>query len=760
MQLRSYRTLMSAAAFSILAVACTNGSESGAPPPTQPPTADITATTEPQDARIPGTPETIPAAPELSGVFQKLSEPGVGGRITSIAFRATSRDSLLVGGDMLGIARTESFGDAWLETSGLSSWEIGSITTEPSADGRLWAGSLSGPHASADGGGTWISERNGMPPVSDSAYSLAIETILIDPSDSSRLVAFNGNQRDWDAPGAYVDGIWDGDGSVWQSLDSGESWTRLGQVSAGVNIRSAVFLGQSQSLIAATDAGIFASNDGGSTWFTASEGLPHTNGFDVTSDISNPARAWVALGVGPQSEDGFAVGGIWRTDDAGSSWTSVSADLNIISNATESDTGSFHQVVSAPSDPNRLYTSNVAPGQAAIYRSDNGGDTWEIIADGSTRRPNAYGGALRAFDIAVHPDDADVIAIGSDEALLGSTDGGQLWKDLTTLDATRANHFSGRGYSGLVSTDVVFDPRDSEQMILLGFDGGNFIQSTDDGASWRRTVQPVSPWGGGIEAAFGHSSVDDIYVVLGQFENFRGIGVSSDGGATFALRSGQATGLPDAGNVPGGAQAIAVAPGTEADVVFVVVGNQLYRSLDAADTFAIDPQLAGVTDIVVATGGDMVFASTSAGVFSSPDNGSTWSPMAGSPQGLTALRTAVDGSVYGVGFRTSSPGVHVWRGDTWVTLLDDAFAHDIAVDRDDPTLIAVVTHEPAFHDISNASGVYMSSDAGATFTIVNDGLSLTRARAAEFDPSTPGRLVIGTAGRGFYEVSVPEALAG
>ena len=372
------------------------------------------------------------------------------------------------------------------------------------------------------------------------------------------MLAFNGNQRNWEAPGAARDGNWSGDGSVWESLDSGNSWTRLGQVAPGGNIRAAAFTTDGSAIFAAVaNRGVFVSTDNGATWVNSGEGLPHGNPYDITTHPTDTQVAWVSMGDGPEVGGNIVAGGIWKTTDGGATWAGANVGLSIISNADRANTGSFHQIVVAPSDPYRLYTSNVAPGQAAIYRSDNGGDSWSIIADGSTRRPNAYEGALRAFDIGVHPADADRIAIGSDDTLLGSADGGGVWVDLTTREDT-AGFFSGHGYSGLVSTDIIFSPTDPDETILLGFDGGNFIQTIDGGSTWRRTVQDISAWGGGVEAAYSPTNPERIYVLLGQFSNFRGIGVSDDGGASFRLVVGSGAGLPEVGNVEGGATGLAV----------------------------------------------------------------------------------------------------------------------------------------------------------------------------------------------------------
>ena len=708
-----------------------------------------------------GTPDTAPEPDPIQEFFTPLGEPGVGGRITSLAFDPVDVDRLFVGGDLLGIALTNDFGQSWQSTTGLASWEIADINATPSADGRIWTGSLSGPQSSTDGV-TWALTRNGMPELSESRFTLAVETVLIDVNNNSRLLAFNGNQRNWTAPGAIspTTGEWDGDGSVWESLNSGQSWTQLGTVAPAGNIRAAAQNVDGTLLYAAVgNRGVFVSGDGGASWNNSGEGLPHANPYDITAHPTDPLTAWVSMGEGPEVNGNFVAGGIWRTTDGGATWTAVNSGLQIVSNATASNTGSFHQIVVSPSAPDTLFTSNVAPGQAAIYRSVNSGDSWSVVADSSTSRPNAYQSALRAFDIAVHPTDPNRVAIGSDDTLLGSTDGGDTWTDLTTEEG-QSGFFSGRGYSGLVSTDIVFNPADPDEAILLGFDGGNFIQTLDGGRTWRRTIQDISAWGGGVEAAYSPTNPDQIYVLLGQFSNFRGIGVSSNGGTSFDLSVGANSGLPEIGNLaPGadgvtrGATGLAVVDDAGTDLVFATVSGTLYRSDDNASSFRVVDGLTNARDVAATVDGT-VFATTASGAFISTDGGLNFAPAGNAPVGVSTLYTSASepGIVYAVAFREGDGGVYQFDGTDWNRIFEDFFAHGIAIDPNNPDNLAVVTTEQPFNDVSSATGVHVSNDAGQTWTAITEGLPLNRLRTAEFDPANPDRLVVGTTGRGFYHI--------
>ena len=753
-------------AFALLATSCGGSSSAdGDANPGSTTAPSTSSTSEAAETTGPGQSLGEPDQPDdpetLTSSFTKLREPGVGGRITSLAFDPSNPDRLYVGGDMLGIAITDDFGETWQSTSGLASWEIGDITATTSADGRIWTGSLSGPQASADGGTTWQLSRNGMPAISGSSYSMAIETVLIDPIDPNRLLAFNGNQRNWSAPGAYVNGEWSGDGSVWESTDSGANWSQLSTIAPGGNIRAALFTSDDTLLAAVANRGVWISTDNGSTWVESSQGLPHFNPYDITADSANPNIAWVALGVGPEVGGSYVAGGIWKTTDGGTSWVDSNSGLSIVSNATPGNTGSFHQIVAAPSEPNRLYTSNVAPGQAAIYRSDDGGDSWRVVADGSTSRPNAYEGALRAYDIAVHPTDPDRIAIGSDDTLLGSKTGGDMWTDLTTIEDT-TGYFHGRGYSGLVSTDIVFNPEDPDELVHSRLrrrqlhpeprrwpePGGEPHKRSRRGAevSKRHTHRSTATGSTYCSASSRTSAVSDCLLMAAHRSPSLPVPPTAyPRWATWKREqpdwpysaTGRATSSsPSSGHNCGGVQMVARR-------------SLLYRASVGQEML---PSHRRVPSSLATDSGTLV----------SVDQGQGFNDAGRPPAGLTTLYTSSSepDSVYGVAFREGLGGVHRFDGQTWTQLFDDEFAHGVAVDPTNADNLAVVTTEPAFNDISAATGVHLSSDGGATWTAVVDGLPMTRLRTAEFDPANPDRLVVGTTGRGFYEISFAAALGG
>lgn len=676
--------------------------------------------------------------------WEPVGEPGVGGRLTTLAFNPARRLDLLIGGDLLGVGRSRDGGGSWEVTTGFEAWEVAEITFLPDEEDVVWIGTQSGPYRSTDGGSTWEERRTGLPEVSGSSYTAPIEVVLVDPTDGERLLAFGGSQRRWVSPGSPA---W---GAVWESLDGGQRWDRLGTVGddGGGNVQAARFLaGSSTDLLAAVlDGGVYRSTDGGATWAPSSDGLPHGNVTDLVVHPADPAVAWVTLGAGPDDGGGPQPGGVYRTDDGGRSWTPSSEGLLQFRGADPLVTSRYERIVVAPSDPDRLYTSNVGYRESAVYRSDDGGRTWMVIADASTPRPGAYQSGVAGRELAVHPRDPDVVMFANDESALLSTDGGTTWTDLTTEERPDGA-LVGRGYSGLVATDVEFHPTEPGVVALSAFDGGNPIVSRDGMETWRRPVRGEDNWGGAIEVAF--SPVDDqrAYVLLGQPSDWRGVGRSDDAGRSFTVG---AEGLPPRGTPGIVGTGLAVHPG-DPDTVMVVVDGTLYRSTDGARTFSPTGQVE-VYDVAASPGGRAWFASGATGVARSDDGGETWTPLGG-PADATRL-TVTDDEVYVTAWRSEAGGLFRYDGERWTRLLEDPFLHEVAVHPTRPEVLVAVSTDLPFVDHSAARGVRVSTDGGATWASAGEGLPMARVATVAFDPYEPDRVVVGTYGRGFYRADL------
>lgn len=237
---------------------------------------------------------------------------------------------------------------------------------------------------------------------------------------------------------------------------------------------------------------------------------------------------------------GSTGGGVWKTVNAGQSWSNVSDKYF--------SAGSMGDMDVANSDPNVLYAgtgsdglrSNVSIGKG-VYKSTNAGETWTPV--GLTNVGNIGG-------VRIHPTNPNVAlvaAIGNpfkptpDRGVYRTTDGGRTWqKTLFVSDSTGA-------------VDVEFHPADANIVyasmwraerkpwtIISGAREGGVYKSADGGATWKKL-------GGGLpNELFGKSNIgvspaqpNGVWVVL-EAKPGSGLYRSDDAGETFQLVSNYA----------------------------------------------------------------------------------------------------------------------------------------------------------------------------------------------------------------------------
>lgn len=229
------------------------------------------------------------------------------------------------------------------------------------------------------------------------------------------------------------------------------------------------------SLISAAFEGTSVSHDGGCT-FTFPPGLEGRYSIDNTLDTSSPSRALV-LTVADKKNDLPAQ--CWRTDDDGKSWSVASA----------LEAGFFPQNIDiARSDSRRVYVSGLrdinGSSQAALLRSDDGGESWE-------RRDVPVPVGINAYLSAVDPLDPTRIYLRTErvegDELLLSTDSGETYTKLATLPG---------GMLGFALSP------DGAQIAIGGPLDGVLVGARADGVFSARNPAPVTCLAWGMEGLY------------------------------------------------------------------------------------------------------------------------------------------------------------------------------------------------------------------------------------------------------------------
>jgi photosystem II stability/assembly factor-like uncharacterized protein len=274
-------------------------------------------------------------------------------------------------------------------------------------------------------GGVWKSDDYGRTwtPIFDDQPTQSIGAIAVAPSDPNIIYVASGEglQR----PDLSV-----GDG-IYKSTDAGKTWTHLG-LRAGQQIPAlAIDPRDPNRLFAAVlghpygpneDRGIFRSTDGGQTWQKVLYKNENTGGSDVEMNPANPEVLYASLWEARQgpwedaNEYGGAGGGLFKSTDGGTTWRKLTEGL-------PEDVVQIYVAI-APSNPDRLYATLATTHGLGIYRSDDAGESWSRVT--TDRRPALRIGGGDLPVPKVDPKNPDVV-YSTSIVTWRSTDGGKTW---------------------------------------------------------------------------------------------------------------------------------------------------------------------------------------------------------------------------------------------------------------------------------------------------------------------------------------------
>ncbi len=341
---------------------------------------------------------------------------------------------------------------------------------------------------------------------------------------SGRVAAIDGVPGD--ASTLYVGSA---TGGVWKSTDAGTTWTpvfddqdasSVGAVAVSPANPQLVWVGTGEANMrnsSGVGRGVYRSRDGGKTWTKVGlEDSEHIHRIAVHPH--DPDVAYVAA-TGPLWNDG-GQRGLYRTTDGGGTWELVLEGPNPRTGAVE--------VAIDPESPRKLFASlwefrrwphffeSGGPG-SGLYVSHDGGDTWEELSDGDAF-PD---GPLGRIGLDVAPSDPDVVYAmveAEKNRLMRSDDGGESWRVVNDSEGVAERPF----YYG----DIMVDPRDPERVYNIH---GTLEVSTDGG----RTFEGAATWGGGVHVdhhALWIDPEDPDFVVNG---NDGGVYISRDRADTW-----------------------------------------------------------------------------------------------------------------------------------------------------------------------------------------------------------------------------------
>jgi uncharacterized repeat protein (TIGR01451 family) len=340
-----------------------------------------------------------------------------------------------------------------------------------------------------------------------------------------------------------------GPSSVFQVGRTSNTFQRVsGRVSAlAVNNQGDIYAGGAQG-------GLWRMDHATHQWTALTDNLPTLSVGAVAIAPSNQNIIYLATGEGDLSGDSYYGDGVWRSADAGSTWTHVSG--------TQFPATSITRLLVDPRNANTVYVATIRGRGGSrrvspptnqtwgIYRSDNGGSSWRLLK--GTTDPN-HGATDLEFD-PTRPG-ALFATFWNDGVYRSGTDQGG-WQNITKKIAQAINikpDFSASRFS--IATAKV----GKATRIYAGFDWSNatngvhrssrLFRSDDDGEHWTQL-----PFGtpGDADSVLNYCDIQctydnvvevdpsnpDIVYAAGEYTytnspQLGGIYQSTDGGATW-----------------------------------------------------------------------------------------------------------------------------------------------------------------------------------------------------------------------------------
>jgi photosystem II stability/assembly factor-like uncharacterized protein len=286
------------------------------------------------------------------------------------------------------------------------------------------AGSASRPNEyyfGATGGGLWKTTDGGTTwkPVTDGQIkSSSVGAVAVSESNPDVVYIGMGETE-------LRGNIMQGDG-VYKSTDAGKTWSHVGLTDTQAIARIRIDPANPDIVYVAalghpygpnSERGVFRSRDGGKTWQKVLYKDDHAGAVDLCMDPHDSrvlyAAIWDVYRTSWKLSSGGPRSGFYKSTDGGDHWTEITGNRGF----PQEILGKIGVAVSA--DSNRVYAMVEAEG-GGLFRSEDAGTTWTRINEDRRLRQRAF----YYTRITADPKDKDTVYI-LNTGLYKSTDGGK-----------------------------------------------------------------------------------------------------------------------------------------------------------------------------------------------------------------------------------------------------------------------------------------------------------------------------------------------
>jgi len=508
-----------------------------------------------------------------------------------------------------------------------------------------------------------------------------LDHIVVDPQNSDRVYV-----SAWSSSSQQI-------GEVFRTVDGGHTWQTLPAMH-GKSIRAmAMFRGNSNVLVAGALDGVYRTNDGGNTW----EHLSAANSAEIKNIES--------IAVDPKDPNTVYAGTwhlAWKTSDGGANWQHINKGMI--------DDSDVFSVIVDHDNPQVVFASACS----GIYKSETAGNSFSKIQ-------GIPFSARRTRVLKQDPTNEMIVYAGTTEGLWKTMDLGKSWKRVSNPE--------------VVVNDVYVDPRDSNH-VLIATDRSGVMTSTNGAATWEPSNHGYAHRY--VSALLAdNQNASTFYVGVVNDREYGGVFYSHDNGQHWMQK---ATGL-------GGRDVFALKQNTTGTLVAGTNRGMFYLERNATDwkpmnqvaveqtrtvrkkgskkattmtTWKKSELDARVNDLEL--GSHRWYAATTAGVYSSKDEGKIWKIEPGlGHEDFVTVRAQADTIVAATrsNAMVSSDGGTTWRQSGLPSYI--VGIRGAAIASDGQVLVA------------SREGVYRTGDGGKTWEHAVNGLPAKDITSVSYD---------------------------
>jgi photosystem II stability/assembly factor-like uncharacterized protein len=336
------------------------------------------------------------------------------------AMRVISRKSLIL--MVVGLfCATTMWAGQWT-VLGPDGGDVRSLAYDPHNPDHIFLGTNTGTmFVSSDGGHSWARFAH-----LGTGDDYVLDHIAIDPQNSNKIYV-----SAWSVENQQA-------GDMFRSNDGGKTFDTLPAMH-GKSIRAmAIAASDSGVLVAGALDGVYRSTDGGTSW------------SHISSSNQSEIKNIESIAIDPKNPNTVYAGTwhlAWKTSDAGASWQHINKGMI--------DDSDVFSVIVDSTNPSIVFASACS----GIYKSETAGEMFHKIQ-------GIPFSARRTRVLKQDPSNPNIVYAGTTEGLWKTSDEGKTWKRVSNPE--------------VVVNDVMIDPRNSSRVLLATDRSG--VMASDNGA--------------------------------------------------------------------------------------------------------------------------------------------------------------------------------------------------------------------------------------------------------------------------------------